>query len=81
MMKTPPASVLLKKAAKIDRGSGEPKDKKVGKITQEQLRVSLLLRLQTLMTLDLPMKHSLATPLPLSSILHAVQLGLAIVSV
>lgn len=40
IMKTPPASVLLKKAAKIDRGSGEPKDVKVGKITQEQLRAS-----------------------------------------
>ena len=33
--KTPPASILLKKAAKIDKGSGEPNKNKVGKVTQE----------------------------------------------
>ncbi|WP_392566183.1 50S ribosomal protein L11 [Utexia brackfieldae] len=36
--KTPPAAVLLKKAAKIKSGSGEPNKKKVGKITQAQIR-------------------------------------------
>ena len=36
-MKTPPASYLLKKAAKIKSGSGEPNTKKVGKVTREQL--------------------------------------------
>lgn len=36
--KTPPAAVLLKKAAKLDKGSGEPNKKKVGKVTQAQLR-------------------------------------------
>ncbi len=36
-MKTPPASYLLKKAAKIKRGSGEPNTKKVGKVTRAQL--------------------------------------------
>ena len=35
--KTPPASVLLKKAAKIAKGSGDPKRVKVGKVTKEQL--------------------------------------------
>ncbi len=35
--KTPPASVLLKKAAKIDKGSGEPNKKKVGKVNKKQL--------------------------------------------
>lgn len=35
--KTPPASVLIKKAAKIAKGSDDPKRKKVGRITQEQL--------------------------------------------
>ena len=40
MLKTPPASVLIKKAAKINKGSGEPKDKKVGSITMDQLKVS-----------------------------------------
>jgi len=36
--KTPPASVLLKKAAKIKSGSGEPNKKKVGKVTSMQVR-------------------------------------------
>ncbi|MCS5619414.1 MAG: 50S ribosomal protein L11 [Myxococcota bacterium] len=36
-LKSPPASVLLKKAAKIAKGSGEPNRDKVGKVTQAQL--------------------------------------------
>ncbi len=35
--KTPPAAFLLKKAAGIAKGSGEPNKEKVGKITQKQL--------------------------------------------
>ncbi|MEK6706949.1 MAG: 50S ribosomal protein L11 [Bdellovibrionota bacterium] len=35
--KTPPASVLLLKAAKIEKGSGEPNKKKVGKVTKKQI--------------------------------------------
>jgi large subunit ribosomal protein L11 len=35
--KTPPAAVLLIKAAGIKKGSGEPNIKKVGKVTREQL--------------------------------------------
>ncbi|MCF6226105.1 MAG: 50S ribosomal protein L11 [Xanthomonadales bacterium] len=35
--KTPPASVLLRKAAGIPKGSGEPNTKKVGKVTRAQL--------------------------------------------
>ncbi len=35
--KTPPASILLKKAAKIAKGSGDPKREKVGSVTREQL--------------------------------------------
>ncbi|AKG22053.1 50S ribosomal protein L11 [Calothrix sp. 336/3] len=38
VLKTPPASVLITKAAKIERGSNEPNKKKVGSITTEQLR-------------------------------------------
>jgi large subunit ribosomal protein L11 len=38
ILKTPPASVLIKKAAKIETGSNEPNKKKVGSITQTQLR-------------------------------------------
>jgi len=36
--KTSPAAVLIKKAAGLDKGSGEPHTKKVGKITQAQVR-------------------------------------------
>jgi large subunit ribosomal protein L11 len=35
--KTPPAAVLLRKAAKIQKGSGEPNTKKVGTVTRDQL--------------------------------------------
>ncbi len=35
--KTPPASVLLRKAAKIKKGSGTPNTNKVGKVTRAQL--------------------------------------------
>lgn len=37
ILKTPPASVLLKKAAKIDSGSGVPNKNKVGKVTRKQI--------------------------------------------
>lgn len=37
VMKTPPASYLLKKAAGLQKGSGEPNTKKVGKVTRAQL--------------------------------------------
>jgi large subunit ribosomal protein L11 len=36
--KTPPAAVLIKEAAGIDKGSGEPNRTKVGRITQDQVR-------------------------------------------
>ena len=36
--KTPPAAVLLKKAAKIEKGSGEPTRVKVGKVTRAQVK-------------------------------------------
>ena len=38
ILKTPPASVLIKKAAKIEKGSGNPKIEKVGSITRAQLK-------------------------------------------
>ncbi|MFH4354253.1 MAG: 50S ribosomal protein L11 [Neisseriaceae bacterium] len=37
VLKTPPATVLLKKAAGLDKGSPTPHTKKVGKVTKEQL--------------------------------------------
>ncbi len=36
--KTPPAAVLLSKAAKIEKGSAEPNKTKVGKVTKKQVR-------------------------------------------
>jgi len=36
--KTPPASILLKKAAGLEKGSGEALKKKVGKVTKAQIR-------------------------------------------
>jgi large subunit ribosomal protein L11 len=38
ILKTPPASVLIRKAAGIERGSGEPNKKKVGSLTRAQLQ-------------------------------------------
>ena len=37
IIKTPPATVLLKKAAKIEKGSGTPNKTKVGKVTKKQI--------------------------------------------
>ncbi len=37
-LKTPPASDLLKKAAGVEKGAGDPLKNKVGKITKNQLR-------------------------------------------
>jgi large subunit ribosomal protein L11 len=36
IMKTPPATVLIKKAAKVDKGSAKPNADKVGKLTRAQ---------------------------------------------
>jgi large subunit ribosomal protein L11 len=52
-MKTPPASYLLKKAAKVQKGSGDPKRQKVGKITVEQLREIAKMKLKDMNTTDL----------------------------
>ncbi|MDQ6993273.1 MAG: 50S ribosomal protein L11 [Mariprofundus sp.] len=38
ILKTPPAAVLLLKAAKLTKGSPEPNKKKVGKVTSAQIR-------------------------------------------
>lgn len=38
VMKSPPAAVLLKQAAQIAKGSGNPKRNKVGKVTMSQLK-------------------------------------------
>ena len=53
VLKTPPASVLLDKAANIQKGSGEPNKKIVGSITQEQLEEIAKIKLPDLNALKL----------------------------
>jgi large subunit ribosomal protein L11 len=52
-LKTPPASVLLKKAAKIEKGSGEPNRNKVGRVTKAQVREIAQLKLPDLNANDI----------------------------
>jgi large subunit ribosomal protein L11 len=51
--KTPPASVLLKRAAGIAKGSGEPNKTKVGKVTAKQVEEIAKLKLPDLNARDL----------------------------
>ncbi len=46
--KTPPAAVLLKKAAGLEKGSGEPNRNKVGKVNPEQVKEIALTKMQDL---------------------------------
>jgi len=51
--KTPPASILLKRAAKVDKGSGEPNKTKVGKVSSKQVREIAELKLPDLNTTNI----------------------------
>ena len=46
--KTPPAAVLLTKAAKIEKGSGEPNKTKVGTVTKQQVREIAVMKMADL---------------------------------
>ncbi len=50
--KTPPAAILLKKAAKIEKGSGEPNTKKVATVTKDQVREIATTKLEDLNAAD-----------------------------
>ena len=50
--KTPPAAVLLMKAAKIEKGSGVPNKNKVGNVTQDQVREIAQLKMPDLNAFD-----------------------------
>jgi len=50
--KTPPAAVLLMKAAKIEKGSGVPNKNKVGTVTQDQVREIAELKMPDLNAFD-----------------------------
>ena len=51
--KTPPASVLLKKAAKIAKGAGDPKRDRVGKVSEKQVEEIAQLKMVDLNATDL----------------------------
>jgi large subunit ribosomal protein L11 len=53
ILKTPPAGVLLKKAAGIDKGSAQPNREKVGKVTRAQIREIAELKMKDLNALDI----------------------------
>jgi large subunit ribosomal protein L11 len=52
-LKTPPAAVLLKRAAKLEKGSGEPNRNKVGRVTRAQVREIAELKLPDLNANDI----------------------------
>ena len=49
-LKTPPASDLLRKAAGVEKGSGEPHKMKVGKVTKSQIREIAQIKMEDLNT-------------------------------
>ena len=51
--KTPPASVLLKKAAKVAKGAGDPKQERVGNVTRAQVEEIAKLKMVDLNANDL----------------------------
>jgi large subunit ribosomal protein L11 len=51
--KTPPAAVLLKKAAKIAKGAADPKRERVGQVTRQQLEEIAKLKMADLNAVDL----------------------------
>ena len=52
-LKSPPASVLLKKAAGIEKGSANPRSEKVGTITRAQLREIAEMKMKDLNAIDI----------------------------
>jgi len=52
-LRTPPAAVLLKRAAKIEKGSGDPSRVKVGQVTKAQVKEIAQLKLPDLNANDL----------------------------
>lgn len=53
ILKTPPAAVLLLKAAKLEKGSGVPNKEKVGKVTKKQVEEIAKIKLPDLNCADL----------------------------
>jgi large subunit ribosomal protein L11 len=53
VLKSPPATVLLKKAAKLEKGSGRPHLDKVGKVTRAQLEEIAKTKIKDLTAADM----------------------------
>ena len=53
IIKTPPAAVLIKKAIKLEKGSGKPNSDKVGKISRAQLEEIAKVKMKDLTAADL----------------------------
>lgn len=53
ILKTPPVAVLLKKAARVAKGSGEPNKKKVGTVSEAQVDEIARQKLEDLNTIDI----------------------------
>jgi len=53
VLKTPPAAVLLRKAAGVEKGSGVPNREKVGKVTRDQVKQIAELKMKDLNAIDL----------------------------
>jgi len=53
ILKTPPAAVLLRKAAGVEKGSGIPNREKVGKVTRAQVREIAQVKMKDLNALDI----------------------------
>jgi large subunit ribosomal protein L11 len=53
VLKTPPAAVLLRKAAGVERGSGVPNREKVGQVTRAQVREIAQLKMKDMNALDI----------------------------
>ncbi len=53
VLKTPPAAVLLRKAAGVEKGSAVPNREKVGKVTRAQVREIAQLKMKDLNALDI----------------------------
>jgi large subunit ribosomal protein L11 len=53
ILKTPPTPVLLRKAAGVEKGSGEPNRIKVGKVTRKQVREIAEVKLKDMNAVDL----------------------------
>ncbi len=51
--KTPPAAVLLRQAARVEKGSGEPQKEKVGSVTRDQVREIALTKMPDLNANDI----------------------------